>query len=186
LLLISAAGAQQPALQPGARLIDAQHSTLTVRAFKAGLLSGFADDHEVSAPIASGSVNDSEKSGSVDLKIDARQLKVLDPKLEPKKRAEVQETMHSDKVLDSTRFPNIEFTSTQARMTGPDKWMVVGQLTLHGETHAVTVNVERQNGHYIGTTTLKQRDFGITPISIKGGTIKVKDEVKIEFDVVTK
>jgi hypothetical protein len=33
---------------------------------------------------------------------------------------------------------------------------------------------------------LKQRDFGITPVSIGGGTIKVKDEVRIEFDVVPK
>jgi polyisoprenoid-binding protein YceI len=192
LLLISAAGAQQSAAsqpgppQLGSRPIDAAHSTLTVRAFKTGLFSGFAHDHEVSAPIASGTINESDKNGSVILKIDARQLKVLDPKLEPNKRAEVQQTMHSDKVLDSTHFPNIEFTSTQARQTGPDKWMVVGILKLHGETHSVTVNVERRNDHYIGATTFRQRDFGITPISIGGGTVKVKDEVKIEFDILTR
>jgi hypothetical protein len=32
--------------------------------------------------------------------------------------------------------------------------------------------------------TLKQSDFGIRPISIVGGTVKVKDELKVEFDVV--
>ena len=36
---------------------------------------------------------------------------------------------------------------------------------------------------HIGSTSLKQTDFGITPISIAGGTVKVKDEVRIEFDV---
>jgi len=157
-----------------------------VRAFKTGLFSGFAHDHEVSAPIASGSINDSEKNSSVSLKINTRELKVLDPKLEPDKREEVQETMHSEKVLNSTVFPEIEFTSTQARSTGPDRWMLVGKLTLHGVTHAVTVNAQRQNGHYIGATTFRQTDFGITPISISGGTVKVKDEVRIEFDVVAK
>jgi polyisoprenoid-binding protein YceI len=189
LLLISAAGAQEDPVPPqsSARPIDTEHSKLTVRAFKAGLFSPFAgDNHEVSAPIASGSINDSEKNSSVSLKINARELKVLDPKLEPDKREEVQETMHSEKVLNSTVFPEIEFTSTQARSTGPDRWMLVGRLTLHGVTHAVTVNVQRQNGHYIGATTFRQTDFGITPISISGGTVKVKDEVRIEFDVVTK
>ncbi len=33
---------------------------------------------------------------------------------------------------------------------------------------------------------MKQRDFGIMPISIAGGTVKVKDEIKIEFDVVAR
>jgi hypothetical protein len=32
---------------------------------------------------------------------------------------------------------------------------------------------------------LKQRDFGITPVSVAGGTVKVKDQVKIEFDIAT-
>ena len=44
----------------------------------------------------------------------------------------------------------------------------------------------RANGRYRGTVTLKQRDFGIMPISIAGGTVKVKDEIKIEFDVVAR
>jgi hypothetical protein len=31
---------------------------------------------------------------------------------------------------------------------------------------------------------LKQSAFGIEPIRIAGGTVKVKDEVKVEFDIV--
>jgi polyisoprenoid-binding protein YceI len=94
--------------------------------------------------------------------------------------------MHSEKVLDSARFPNIEFASTQVRPMGQDRWMVVGNLTLHGQTHPVTAHVEKRDGRYLGSTTFKQRDFGIAPISIGGGTVKVKDEVSIEFDVVAK
>jgi hypothetical protein len=45
--------------------------------------------------------------------------------------------------------------------------------------------VALQDGRYRGTVVLKQRDFGITPISIAGGTVKVKDELKVEFDIVT-
>ena len=168
------------------RAIDPAHSTLTVRAYKSGLFSGFAHDHEVSALISSGEVNDSAGNAGVRLKIDARQLKVRDPKLEEDKRAEVQKTMHSEKVLDSARFPVIEFVSTKVQPNGQDKWTVNGDLTLHGETHPVTLDVTRQNGHYLGSATFKQTQFGITPVSIGGGTVKVKDEVKIEFDIVAK
>ena len=48
----------------------------------------------------------------------------------------------------------------------------------------VTFLVVRQTGVYRGTVTLKQRDFGIEPISIAGGTVKVKDELKVQFEIV--
>jgi polyisoprenoid-binding protein YceI len=186
LLFIAATGAQQSAQGTNTRPIDTERSTITVRASKAGLFSPFAgDNHEVSAPIASGTLNESDNA-SIALKIEARNLKVLDPKLAPDKRAEVQQTMHSDKVLDSARFPSIEFISTAIRADGKDKWVVIGNLTLHGETHPVTAKVEKKDGRYLGATTFKQRQFGITPVSVAGGTVKVKDEVKIEFDVVAK
>ena len=38
---------------------------------------------------------------------------------------------------------------------------------------------------YRGSATLKQTDFGMKPIRIAGGAIKVKDEVKIDFDILT-
>jgi polyisoprenoid-binding protein YceI len=59
-------------------------------------------------------------------------------------------------------------------------------LTLHGQTRSITLHVSSTGTHYHGTTTLKQTDFGITPISIAGGTMKVKDELAIDFDVVTR
>jgi hypothetical protein len=49
----------------------------------------------------------------------------------------------------------------------------------------VTLAVTRQDGRYRGTALLKQSDFGIQPISIVGGTVKVKDDLKIEFDIVS-
>jgi hypothetical protein len=40
-----------------------------------------------------------------------------------------------------------------------------------------------EQGRYRGSTSIKQSDFGISPISIAGGTVKVKDDVKIDFDI---
>ena len=69
---------------------------------------------------------------------------------------------------------------------GTDRWRVAGRLTIHGQTRPVTVAVNRQGGSYRGSAAIKQRDFGIEPISIAGGTVKVKDEIKIEFDIVAR
>jgi len=50
----------------------------------------------------------------------------------------------------------------------------------------VNADVTERNGHYLGTTALKQKDFGITPISLAGGTVKVKNELRLEFDIVAR
>ena len=69
------------------------------------------------------------------------------------------------------------------RSLGADQWTVRGNLTLHGQTHPVSVTVKKNGARYVGSASLKQRDFGMTPVSVAGGTVKVKDEVKIEFEI---
>ena len=172
-------------LHAQSRAINSERSTLTVRVFKAGLFSFAAHDHEIQAPILSGSLVESG-SPSVELAVDARQLKALDPQLAADKRAEVQKTMHSAEVLDSARFPEIRFRSTAIEKKGEGNWTVRGELTLHGQTQPVEVSVSGGNGHYRGSSTFKQKLFGIKPVSLAGGTIKVKDEVKIEFEIFTR
>ena len=163
------------------RPIDVEHSTLTVFAYKSGLFSAFADDHVIRAPIASGSIS-ADAPLAVDVSVRSENLKVLDPKLAADKRADVQARMLSREVLDSGKFPDITFRSTAIEPAGAERWTVTGRLTIHGETRPATV--VRQDGHYRGSAALKQRDFGIEPISIAGGTVKVKDELKVEFDIV--
>ena len=43
--------------------------------------------------------------------------------------------------------------------------------------------VREAGGHYVGNARLKQTDFGIKPIKVGGGAVRVKDEVRIEFDI---
>jgi len=115
--------------------------------------------------------------------VDARQLRVLDKDVSAKDRAEIQETMLGPKVLDSEKFPEILFRSSHVERLGDGKWVVEGSLTLHGQTRLIRVQVEGQGGHYRGWAQLKQKDFGMTPVVVAGGTVKVKDEVRVEFDV---
>jgi polyisoprenoid-binding protein YceI len=116
--------------------------------------------------------------------VDSRKMRVLDPETSADKRAQIQQTMEGATVLDVEHFPDISFRSTAITKTGEAHWEVHGNLSLHGKNQLVVVVVSSEAGHYRGSGSVKQSDFGITPISIAGGTVKVKDEVKIEFDIV--
>jgi len=163
--------------------MDIEHSTMTVHVYRAGLFSFAGDNHEIQAPIASGALN--EPARTVELRVDVRRMRVLDPNLSADKRSQVQEKMLSPDVLDPDRYPEISFRSTRVDEKSSNNFSVSGNLTLHEQTRPISVSVVRTQSHYRGSATIKQTDFGIKPISIGGGTIKVKDEVRIDFDIVT-
>ncbi len=163
------------------RAIDVHHSTLKVFVYKTGLFSAFGHNHEIAAPIEQGSV--SLEPAGVEFRVAACKLRVLDPDVSADERAKVQKTMEGPEVLDCTRFAEIRFQSTSVEKAGADQWTVRGNLSLHGQSRPVSVAVKRQGGRYRGSARVKQRDFGMTPVSVAGGTVKVKDEVKIEFEI---
>jgi len=165
------------------RAIDVNKSSLKIRVFKSGAFSAFAHDHEIQAPIDEGKI-DSSASPSVQLRVDSRKMRVLDPEIAVDKRAEIQHTMQGSAVLDVEHFPEISYRSAAITKTGDAHWEVRGNLNLHGKSQPVVVVVSLEAGHYRGSASFKQSNFGITPIRIAGGTVKVKDEVKIEFDIV--
>jgi len=165
-----------------AREIDGQKSVITVRVFKSGLFSAFGHEHEINAPIEHGTFNESQPS--VELAVDARKMRVMDKDVSEKDRAEIRETMLGPKVLDSGQFPEIRFHSTAVESKREGRWIVRGDLRLHGQTHPIKLEIQGENGHYRGTAELKQRDFGIEPVSLGGGTVKVKDGLQVEFEIV--
>ena len=86
-------------------------------------------------------------------------------------------------VLDATAHPEIGFSSTSVEPAAGGGWKVSGRLTLHGQTGEVSFSVVNQQGRYRGAIRVKQRDFGIVPVSLAGGAVKVKDELLIVFDI---
>ncbi len=171
------------AAAPTTRQMDVARSSMTVRVFKSGLFSAFGHNHVIRAPIAQGTFDEGPGLPSVELQVDARQLQALDPELSAKDRAEVQQTMLGPSVLDSARFPEIRFRSLTIEKAGEGKWRVHGELTLRGQTRPVLVEVTGAQGHYSGSAKVRQTDFGIKPVSAAGGAIKVKDEVRVEFEI---
>ncbi len=164
--------------------IDAGQSVMTVHVLKSGMFSAFGHEHEISAPIQQGTL--SEKARSVELTVDARKMKVMDKDVSDKDRAEIQETMLGPKVLDTAKFPEIRFRSSSVDENGAGRWNVRGDLTLHGQSRPIKLEVQGQDGHYRGRAEFKQTDFGISPVSGGGGTVKVKDELRVEFEIVAK
>ena len=177
--------------------IDLAASTITVKVEKTGLFSAFAHDHTIAAPLASGHLDVQKRT--VELKFRSQEMKVLDPGIKDSERADIDRTMKSYKVLDPGRFPEIVFVSTSvetpavgAKASGTSaagadaakRYLVHGKLTLHGVTRPVELPVSFSEGHYTGKVTLKQTEFGITPVKIAGGTVKVKDAIEIVFEIV--
>lgn len=172
-----------------------QQSSITIKAFKSGLFSGFAHNHIVVAPIARAAVDSSRMTAEIT--VIAKEMKVTDPGVSEKDRAEIRSTMLGPKVLDQEKYPEIHFKSSRIEQSSPQHYRVTGVLELHGATKELSFEVSGapQPGssagaarnhdveHYQGKTRLKQSDFGIKPISLFGGSVKVKDELELEFDV---
>jgi polyisoprenoid-binding protein YceI len=139
--------------------IDAQKSTLTIHVGKAGAFSALGHEHEVHAPIHSG-VADTGSHPTVEVHVDARELRVVDKDDSEKNRAEVQKTMLGPEVLDSENHQEIVFKSTGAEPTGQGSWTLRGDLTLRGQTRPVSVQATLKDGRYIGEAIVKLTDFG--------------------------
>ena len=162
------------------RNIDTQKSTLTIHVGKSGIFSGLGHEHEVRAPIHSGTA-DTGSHPAVEIHVDARQLRVIDKDASEKERAEVQRTMLGPEVLDSEQHQEIVFKSTAVEAAGQDRWTLRGNLTLRGQTRPASAQVTLKDGHYTGEAAVKQTDFGIKPPGKAG--VRAKDEVKIQFDI---
>src|ERR1700731_5506390 len=95
------------------RSIDTQKSTLTIHVGKTGAISGLGHEHEVRAPIHSGTA-ETGSHPAVEIHVDVRALRVIDKGESEKDRAEVQKTMLGPEVLDSERHHEIVFKSVGA------------------------------------------------------------------------
>ena len=97
--------------------------------------------------------------------------------------------------LDVAKFPTITFKSTKVEAAGPGKWKVTGDLTLHGVTKPVVLDVEASGtpihdpmgntrAGASATTKINRKDFGLAyNKALEAGGVMVGDEVAISIDV---
>jgi polyisoprenoid-binding protein YceI len=97
--------------------------------------------------------------------------------------------------FEVAKFPTIKFLSKRAEAAGTGKYKVTGDLTMHGVTKEVVLDVEgptpavkdlsgRMRAGASITTTLNRRQFGLqyNELLEAGGAV-VSDEVKVTIDL---
>lgn len=99
----------------------------------------------------------------------------------------LDEHLKSADFLDAAKYPTVTFKSTKVTSAGKDKLKVTGDLTVHGVTKPVTLDVtvnkvgphpmmKVQTAGFDATATIKRSDFGV------GAYVpNVSDEIKIRI-----
>jgi polyisoprenoid-binding protein YceI len=191
-LLLAGLGAA--AQEKTAYSVAAGHSKLEIHVYKEGMFKAFGHDHLIVAKEISGEAQfDAQKikDSTVRLEIATQLLTVVDPGESEKDRRDVQATMAGEKVLDVAKFPEITFISSGisgAKKNG-DGWdlTLTGKLKLHGVEKTVSFPLHVRTEDALlrgeGEISVLQTDYGITPVKVGGGTVKVKDKLRISFNI---
>jgi polyisoprenoid-binding protein YceI len=176
--------------------LDASQSRFTVQAFAEGLLSSFGHDPVIAVRGFEGEAecaDDTLEAAKLRVKVDADSLAVAGD-VKEKDRLEIEQMMR-EQVLETARHPEIIFESTSitaSRLSGGRyRVRIIGDLTLHGVTGRnlwiqAEVKQAEDGLRAQGEFTLRQTDYQIKPVSVAGGTLKVKNELKLSFDIVAK
>jgi polyisoprenoid-binding protein YceI len=193
--LISLLAALSAGAQGTSYSIDPQQSKMEIHVGKEGAFKAFGHDHLIAAKQVSGEVQfDTQKiaKSSVSLRVPTKSIAVIDPGESDKDRRDVQATMESEKVLDVAKFPEITFVSStiSAAKKTSDGWELTlsGKLNLHGVEKPVSIplhiHADSNELRAQGEVSILQTDYGITPVKVGGGSVKVKDKLKITFNIV--
>lgn len=156
-------------------------------------MSAFAHDHTISIREFDGETDftyGTVEPGSLQMTIKSGSLAVTD-KISASDRQKIESTMR-DEVLEVSKYPEISFKSSgvSATKTSDAQYQarITGEITLHGVSRPLTITAQLEFGGNVlrakGAFALKQSSFGIKAVSVGGGTIKVKDELKFTFDIV--
>jgi polyisoprenoid-binding protein YceI len=105
--------------------------------------------------------------------------------------SEVMAQLVGPAVFDAGKFPTATFVSKSIERTGPTTGRMTGELTLHGVTRPVVLDVTFNGGFaaamggpgydigFHATTTIKRSDFGLDKMMWTGF---VSDEVKLTIE----
>jgi polyisoprenoid-binding protein YceI len=177
-------------------VIDGRSSRFTISATATGLLAKMGHNPTIAVRDFKGAVNfDPEKleAGSLHLVVKTSSLGVQDD-ISDKDRREIERLMN-EQVLETAKFPEIVFDAPSISVSKISDMIysakLNGELTLHGVTRKVTGIAARVAllGSMLrasGDFSLNQTDYNIKLISVAGGALKLKDELKFSFEVVAR
>ncbi len=171
--------------QPEVWTIDPGHSAATfqVRHMVVANVKG-----EFAGPVGSATFDPRDLTTlRIDATIDARTVNTRNP--------DRDKDLRSDLFFDVAKYPRLTFKSRSVAIKGPGKLTVTGDLTMHGVTRTVTLDVDgptqeikdiwgsRRLGA-TAVTSVDRRDFGLVYNRLlEGGGAVVGDQVSITLDI---
>ena len=128
---------------------------------------------------------DASKS-SVKVEVDASSIDTREPQRDGH--------LKSPDFLDVQKYPNLTYKSTKVEKAGDKKYAVTGDLTIHGVTRPVKLEVEELGGGkdpwgnqrlaFAAKTRIDRGDFGLKwNQALETGGLLVGEKVEIEIDI---
>ena len=129
---------------------------------------------------------DNPAATSVNVSIDAASINTREEKRD--------EHLRSGDFLDVANFPAITFVSKRVEPAGADSGKLIGDLTIHGVTREVVLDVDYHgqakspwgttSAGFSASTKIKRDDFGLTwNVALETGGWLVGNDIKIEIEV---
>jgi len=173
--------------------VDPRESLVVIEVRRGGSLSRLGHDHVVASHDATGYVAPGE--GRADLYLALAKLAVDEPELRTQAGFDTQPT-ESDiegtrsnmlsKVLEAEQYPYAVIAVKDADARAEKATLAVA-ITLHGHTRTfkvpAAIKADDKAITVSGKLTFNQSDFGITPYSLLGGAIAVKDGLELRFSI---
>jgi polyisoprenoid-binding protein YceI len=176
-------------------VMDARASRFTVQVFATGVLAAMGHNPLIGIRDFSGEVNFSSETlegNSFHISIKSSSLSVQS-EISDKDRREIERLMN-EQVLETAKYPEIVFDvpSFAATKMGDSLYSadLLGNLTLHGVTNrqpvtarvAVFGDMLRASGDF----TLSQTDYQMKLVSVAGGALKLRNDLKFSFEIVAR
>jgi polyisoprenoid-binding protein YceI len=192
---ISTAAAEAAETPADRYVIDGRSSRFTAQAFATGMLARMGHNPTIGIRDFSGEMDfnpDKLHAGGFHLVIKSASLSVQDD-ISDKDLREIERLMKQE-VLETSKFPEIVYDAPAIPVTKMADALysaaLNGKLTLHGVTRnqPITVRVAlfgsmlRASGDF----SLDQTDYNIKLVSVAGGALKLKDELKFSFEIVAR
>ena len=165
--------------------IDPRHSSAEFAVTHLMISTVRGEFHQVNGTVV---YDDADVSkSSVNVTIDATTVDTREP--------DRDKDLKSPNFLDVTKYPTMTFKSTKVEKVGAGKLKITGDLTLHGVTKSVVLDITApkppirdpwglQRTAVSGTTKINRQDFGITyNKTLDSGGLMISNDVDITLDV---
>src|SRR6266568_3851340 len=171
--------------------VDSRESLVVIEVRRSGSLARLGHDHVVASHEVGGYVAPDE--GRADLYVQLERLEVDEAALRAEAGFDTQPT-ESDiegtranmlvRVLEADRFPFALIRVSGVDASRGEATMSIA-ITLHASTRTLPaparIDADADNIEVTGRLSLDQTDFGITPYSLLGGVIAVRNGVDLRF-----